>query len=302
MTTQSAKQAYSQEAIKILTPYKMRFEQKMAHFFNRFGPHNTVREAMEYAMQGDAKRFRPALVYMISDALGHGIDVSASCLAVEYFHTSSLIADDLPSMDNDDFRRGKATTHKVYGEANALLASYGLIALGFEEIARNAESLKDTPFEQDSDTLVRLAVLEASKQMGNSGLLGGQCLDLAPEKLEREDILKIMEMKTVSLFDLSLTLGWLFGGGDQKKLPIVHQLALHFGLAFQIIDDLDDQEKDRAANRVVNYPNLFGAQEAITQVKSHLQAFFDCMKKLECRSEPFEKLAHGLLLLCKSFE
>jgi geranylgeranyl diphosphate synthase, type II len=301
MSRESAKVAYAKEALLIIQPYKERFETEMQKAFSTFGPDNSSRKAMEYALKGDGKRFRPALVYMVAEAIGAGIDVTSSCLAVEYFHTASLIADDLPSMDNDDFRRGIPTTHKVFGEASALLASYGLIALGFEEIARNAEALKDSSFEGTADTLVRIAVLEAARQMGNAGLIGGQCLDLYPESLTKEAILQIMEMKTVSLFDLSIVLGWLFGGGDQVKLPIVHKMALHFGLAFQIIDDLDDSQKDKEANRLVNYANLFGRDEAINAVKEHIEGFFSCMNELEISSEPLSKLAKGLSYFAGSF-
>lgn len=296
MTTESAKHIYSREAVRILEPYRVRFEREMKRGFDRFGPHNMVRKAMEYAMQGDAKRFRPALVYMIADALGKDADVSGCSLAVEYFHTGSLIADDLPCMDDDDIRRGKPTTHKVYGEATALLASYGLIALGYEEIAHNAAFIPD-----DRGGILQTAIFEASKQMGNMGLLCGQSLDLHPEGLERDDILKIMEMKTVSLFDLSLTLGWLFGGGERSKLDLVHSLSLDFGLAFQIIDDLDDQEKDRQANRAVNYANLFGVEASVDEVRRRLASFFECLKQLQLSCEPLEKLAQGLLLVSSSF-
>ena len=293
--------AYAQEAISILTPYKMRFEENMQKAFSTFGPQNKVREAMEYALKGDGKRFRPALVYMIADALGNSIDVTPSCLAVEYFHTGSLIADDLPSMDNDDYRRGIPTTHKVFGEATALLASYALIASGFEEIAKNADHLKGTSFEARADAVARLAVLEAAKQMGNSGLLGGQCLDLYPENLDRTGVLKIMQMKTVTLFDLPLTLGWLFGGGDMSKIDTVHQLALHFGLAFQIIDDLDDRQKDLEAKRAVNYANLFGTPEAVQVVQEQIARVFDCMESLGIKSQPFSKLCRGLSVFSNTF-
>ncbi len=224
----NVKVAYAKEALVILEPYKVQFEKELERAFDRFGPQNPVREAMQYALTGDAKRFRPALVFMMAESLNPECTVLSSALAVEYFHTASLIADDLPSMDNDGVRRGIPTTHKVYGEANALLASYALIASGFEEIARNAEVLQNNASET-----ARLAVLEASRQMGNCGLIGGQSLDLCPPKmLDKACIEMIMQMKTVTLFDLAMSLGWLFGGGDHKRLQEVHTLAYHFGIAF----------------------------------------------------------------------
>ena len=172
-----AKEVFSEQAKLVLQPYKMRFEEEMHKAFSQFGPQNGVREAMEYALKGDGKRFRPALVYMVADGLKNGCNATPAALAVEYFHTSSLIADDLPCMDDDDFRRGRATTHKVYGESVALLASYALIAAGFEQIAKN---------EVDDAQVTRLAVLQASKTMGASGLIGGQFYDLFPKNLDKE--------------------------------------------------------------------------------------------------------------------
>jgi geranylgeranyl diphosphate synthase type II len=292
MTTESAKIAYAKEAVQILEPYKARFEKELEEAFTRFGPENQVKEAMKYALRSQGKRFRPALVYMIADALQPDCDVTPAALAVEYFHTASLIADDLPCMDNDDFRRGVPTTHKVYGDATALLASYALIASGFEEIARNKSA---------SDSVNRIAVLEAAKQMGNIGLIGGQCLDLVPKGVTKDDIIEIMQMKTVALFDLALSLGWLFGGGDASKIDLVHKMSFHFGIAFQILDDLDDRQKDSDANRVVNYANLFGTDEAVNAVQEHIKQLFSCLEALNISSKSFEKLSLGLKAFAKQF-
>ncbi len=240
---------------------------------------------MEYALKGDGKRFRPALVYMVADGLKTGRNVTPAALAVEFFHTSSLIADDLPCMDNDDFRRGRATTHKVYGESVALLASYALIASGFEEIARN---------EVEDAEVSRLAVLQASKTMGAPGLIGGQYYDLFPKNLDKEMLVKTLEMKTCALFDLCMSLGWLFGGGKLSLLDELHKAAYHFGLAFQILDDLDDSQKDLDANRPVNFANRFGVKEAVEAVSFHCQAFQECLVKLGLHETPLQGLCAGL--------
>jgi geranylgeranyl diphosphate synthase type II len=288
-----AKTAFSEQAKIILLPYKVRFEEEMHAAFNEFGPENSVREAMEYALKGDGKRFRPALVYMVADGLKNGGNVTPAALAVEYFHTSSLIADDLPCMDNDDFRRGRATTHKVYGESTALLASYALIAEGFMEIAKN---------EAKEPEVCRLAVMQASKTMGAKGLIGGQYYDLFPTNLDRQKLTMILDMKTCALFDLCMTLGWLFGGGKLDLLPEVHKAAHHFGMAFQILDDLDDSKKDAEANRPVNFANQFGVQEAIDTVQTSCRAFHESLERLGLANTPLKDLCNGLSALCKSFE
>ncbi len=288
----SAKAIFSEQAKVVLEPYKARFEKEMVEAFTSFGPQNSVRDAMEYALKGDGKRFRPALVYMVADGLNKAKNVSPAALAVEYFHTSSLIADDLPCMDNDDFRRGRATTHKVYGEAIALLASYALIASGFEEIAKN---------EAENPEISRLAVLQASKTMGAPGLIGGQFYDLFPKDLDREKLLMILDMKTCALFDLCMTLGWLFGGGNLALLGDVHKAAYHFGLAFQILDDLDDSQKDKEANRAVNFANLFGTNEAVYAVEANVRSFQESLKKLKLDQTPLFGLSEGLFILSRTF-
>lgn len=285
------KETFSQSASDVLLPYKERFEKELAKAFEQFSPQNGVKEAMVYALSGSGKRFRPALVYMVADALGRGIDVTPSALAVEYFHTSSLLADDLPCMDNDDFRRGRLTTHKVYGEAIALLASYGLIAAGFENIALNGNVL---PSPQGSE-VAKVAILEASKQMGNPGLIGGQFFDLYPKNFGQEHLIEITKMKTVALFDLSMSLGWLFGGGDIKKLDAIHSAAFHFGVAFQLLDDIDDMPKDAASGRMSNFANQFGQEVAIELIREHVTQFHRLMHELKLSHCPLSHLAQGLL-------
>lgn len=286
----TAKEAFSLKAKEILQPYKIRFEKSLPAAFERFGPENKVKEAMCYALQGDAKRFRPALVYMVAEALQTGVDVTNVALTAEYFHTASLVADDLPCMDNDDYRRGRLTTHKVYGEAIALLASYAIISSGFDEIALN----------EGSPETVRLGIKQAAKFMGNSGLIGGQCNDLFPSTIDRQEYLKIVEGKTSALFDLALSLGWLFGKGAVEKLPIVHTAAHHFGIMFQIIDDLDDMQQDKMINKL-NFANFFGIEEAISTVQTSMSHFESALQALQLQSEALTLLSRGLGRLAESY-
>src|SRR5689334_6318506 len=111
--------------------HRDRIEQEIARSILCFGEKTKLRDACEYAITNGGKRFRPLIVLLIAEALGNGLNVYEAALSVEFFHTSSLIADDLPCMDNDDERRDKPSTHKVYGESIALLASYALITAAF---------------------------------------------------------------------------------------------------------------------------------------------------------------------------
>ena len=210
------------------------------------GPKSSIRDACEYALTSGGKRIRPAIVLMISKSLGFGIDVTYAALATEFFHTASLVADDLPSMDDDDERRNKPSTHKVFGEATALLTSYALISAGYMALAKNTEIIRGLESHFKGQDLICSTVLEnAAYNTGLHGATGGQFLDLIPPNLSLPTIKEIIHKKTISLFEISFVSGWLFGGGDLKKLSTVKQAASHFGMAFQIADDLNDRIQDK---------------------------------------------------------
>lgn len=271
-------------SFSILSKYAARFEAYFETQKVSLGKDTQFKEACLYSLGGSAKRFRPALVYMTAEALSNH-DVSPSALAVECFHTASLIADDLPCMDNDDFRRGRPTNHKVFGEANALLASFALIAKGFELIALNATENRD---------VLQDAIFAASHSMGILGLIGGQFLDLNPQDSTLETINEINEKKTVALFDLSLTLGWLFGGGDKKQLPELHKAAFHFGSAFQIIDDIQDYDQDVKVQKKNNFAVTFGINEAKKAVREHVKIAIEIFTKLKLTG-PLTELSQAFL-------
>ena len=137
---------------------------------------NTLRDACEYALSNGGKRFRPALVLMIAESLGHQADAMEAALAVEFFHTASLIADDLPCMDDDEERRDHPALHVKYDEATALLVSYGLIAGGYGCLARCAQILKSSnaPFAQEADRICVMALENSTFNTGLLGATGGQ--------------------------------------------------------------------------------------------------------------------------------
>ncbi len=272
----------------IIAPHKIRFEELLKEHLSagEFGAVQELSEASHYALSSSGKRFRPAIVWMVGEALGRAKHehLDNAAFAVEYFHTSSLIADDLPCMDNDDMRRGVLTTHKAFSEATAILASFSLIALGFQSIARSKLCDKAHP------DAVKRAILESSRTMGASGLIGGQLVDLNPPDMSQKTIETIIDMKTGALFELSFTLGWIFGGGDIALLQHVRQLALHFGRAFQILDDIDDIEKDRLSGKTVNYALHFGVNRAIKAVDIHVRDAVDLMEnRLKLYQECDEK-------------
>jgi geranylgeranyl diphosphate synthase, type II len=283
--------SFARVALQILDPYRKRFDLCFQTALPALGDDSSVRQAMAYSLQSGGKRLRPAIVWMVSEALHsfHSVDLAA--LAVEFFHVSSLITDDLPCMDNDDFRRGVATTHKAFSEATAILASFALTSAGFELISR-------IPFfgNQQAEVL-RAAYYVASRAIGLQGLIGGQQYDLKPKGFDEESINTIIDLKTGALFGVSFVLGWLFSGGVVEKVGDLQQLAAHFGRAFQILDDLDDIEQDKEAGKQINYALLFGVDAAQQQVRLHVEKFCALATELGLGESPLVTLASAMRLV-----
>jgi len=276
-----------------LKPFQARIIEQIGKNMALLHNNGILREACEYALLNGGKRFRPALVLMIADALRSENDVSSAALAVEYFHTASLVADDLPCMDDDDERRNKPSVHKVYGEAIALLASYALIAEGFAGISTCVNALKKKNYHSRAswDAIGMLALENASFNTGLQGATGGQFLDIFPPDLALASLREILHKKTVSLFEISFVFGWLFGGGNPEALPAVKQAASHFGMAFQIADDLGDVEQDAANGRKVNVANVFGIKAAQQMFHEEIRGYRETLKILGLTSKEMQDLA-----------
>ena len=191
-------------------------------------------EAMEYSLMSGGKRLRPVLLMAAADSVGgDGEKFLSVASAIEMIHTYSLIHDDLPAMDNDDYRRGKLTNHKVFGEATAILAGDALLTLAFEVMTR----------QKNVEPKILLEVVkEMSIAAGVSGMVGGQMIDLNSEgKKINLDTLKKMHLgKTGALFKAAIKSGAILAGADEKKLSALTNYAENFGLAFQITDDILD--------------------------------------------------------------
>lgn len=198
---------------------------------------NLVR-AMEYSLMAGGKRLRPILLMAAADAInGTGEKFITVADALEMIHTYSLIHDDLPAMDDDDYRRGKLTNHKVFGEATAILAGDALLTLAFEVVLR----------QQNVPPEILLAVLkEISIAAGAAGMVGGQAIDLRSEGVQIDlATLKIMHMgKTGALFKAAIRCGAILAQASEKNLADLTRYAENFGLAFQITDDILDVTGD----------------------------------------------------------
>ena len=195
-----------------------------------------IMQAQKYSLLGGGKRIRPFLTNEVCRMLGGDIEASMPfAIAVEMIHTYSLIHDDLPCMDDDDMRRGKATNHKVYGEANALLAGDALLTNAFLAASSNRYV---------SATAVNDAIAHISIAAGDEGMIGGQIIDLDGEnkRLSFDELIRLHSLKTGKMIELSAFLGCLAAGygKDDTKTQQICSYAKKIGLAFQVIDDILD--------------------------------------------------------------
>lgn len=276
-----------------LTQYKLLTEEKMREYLPTIGDKSVLREACEYALLNGGKRLRPALVFMVAKAVGFNTDVSFSALAIEFFHTASLVADDLPCMDNEDFRRNKPTVHKVYGESTALLVTYTLISAAYECLAKCGDEFarSDAPHALSNDKICLTALTNATRNTGLYGATGGQFLDLNPPNLSTETLREVIQKKTVSLFEIAFMFGWLFGGGDLKKTDLVKKAAYHFGMAYQIADDLGDMSQDLENECKVNFASSIGVEKAIKIFYDEMEQFQKALKNLQLESPELKEIA-----------
>lgn len=253
-----------------LSEYSKLVEQKLLEYIQPVQDkgQGIIFEACRYSAMAGGKRLRPALVLEFCRICGGDIQAALPfACALEMIHTYSLIHDDLPCMDNDDFRRGKPTNHKVYGEAAAVLAGDGLLNLAFE----TASDPKNTVFVPAEIQLKAIHIL--SRASGMEGMIGGQVLDMLAEQAQvsLEQLQTLQELKTGALICAAAELGCLIGGAGRQQKDAALAYAKCIGLAFQIQDDILDIEGDEqifgkpigsdAENGKSTYPSLLGLEE-----------------------------------------
>ncbi len=227
-----------------------------------------LHEAMRYTVFAGGKRLRGALLLAVSEMLGTDAGrVLPAAASLEMIHAYSLIHDDLPAMDDDDYRRGKLTCHKVYGEAAAILAGDALLTLAFGALTR----LREKGF--DAAVVLRV-IQEVYRAAGSQGLVGGQAVDLESEgnPVSVKTLEYIHSHKTAALFSAAVRSGALLAGAGEDELQALSDYAAAFGLAFQITDDLLDLTGDQAllgkkpgsdlAKKKATYPGSLGVDQA----------------------------------------
>lgn len=235
-----------------------------------------IHQAMRYSVLGGGKRLRPSLVIASAEVAGGTPgDVMPAACAVELIHAYSLIHDDLPAMDNDDFRRGKPANHKVYGEAMALLAGDALLTLAFKLLA---ECRAARP-----EDVVRV-IHEVAAGAGTKGLIGGQVVDTfsTEEEIDAATLEYIHRHKTGALYRVSVRTGAILAGASAEALANLTEYAEYMGLAFQIKDDILDIEGDEkklgkpvgsdVRNKKATYPALFGLEKSKEKARSAVES------------------------------
>jgi geranylgeranyl diphosphate synthase, type II len=260
-----------------------------------------LHEAIRYSVLAPGKRLRPTLVLAAAEAVGGNPDtVMPTACALECIHVFSLIHDDLPCMDNDDYRRGRLTNHKVYGDAMAMLAGDALLALAFQLIAENVAT---SPAHRVLS--VSRLIAEAS---GTWGMVGGQVVDMASqgqEEITPETLRYIHAHKTGALLTASVLSGALLAGATETQADALKQYGGHIGLAFQIADDIlditGDQEKigkpvgSDEGNDKATYPKLFGLDESRRRAHAEVDAALHTLTGFDKRAEPLRAIARYIV-------
>lgn len=271
-------------------------EARLQELFSSAGrPYEELYSAARYSLFSSGKRIRPLLVLATVEALGGSPELALSpACAIEMVHTYSLIHDDLPCMDNDDFRRGKPTLHKVYPEWHALLTGDFLLTYAFEVLAKCPGLI--------AQQQVQLVSVLASRAGGN-GMVGGQFLDLAFDGRTQtiEELQRLHQLKTGALLVACLEFGGIVANATEKDMQILRQFGQNVGLAFQIVDDILDVTASEAKhgksvgsdqiNAKTTYATLLGIEECRNAAHRLYQESLGLLFELKGNTGPLRELA-----------
>lgn len=262
----------------------------------------TIYDAMEYSVMAGGKRLRPMMMYQAYKMFG-GEDkelIEPFMAAIEMIHTYSLVHDDLPAMDNDTYRRGRKTTHVVYGEDMGILAGDALLNFAYETAIKGASAVKAA-----KNAINALDIL--SKKAGIMGMVGGQVVDveLTGKKLDEERLDFIFKLKTGALLEASLMVGAALAGADEKYIELMEQAGLNIGMAFQIQDDILDvtsttEELGKPVhsdekNDKTTYVSLYGLEKSHEDVEKYSKKALSIMEELPYENQFLYTLIEKLI-------
>ncbi|MCF6465608.1 polyprenyl synthetase family protein [Clostridium sp. Cult2] len=262
---------------------------------SKTGYQEKIFESINYSLFTGGKRLRPILLLKSCQMFSGDYEKSIPfALAIEMIHTYSLIHDDLPSMDDDDFRRGKLTNHKVYGEAIAILSGDGLLNLAFETMTEY--TLKNSKTIDDYKRNI-WSINEIGKYSGIFGMVGGQVVDLLSNEIvmDEDKLLFMYKSKTAALIQASVVAGSILGGGKEEDIEKMRRFGLYLGLAYQIRDDILDEKEDKLINKVtyLTFHNIDEAKRIVEELSSKAIHVLDNYKNKD--AEFFKKLTNDLV-------
>lgn len=258
-------------------------------------------KSMKYTVLLPGKRLRPVMCLEACRMFGGNIeDAIPTACAIEMLHAQTLIHDDLPCMDNDDFRRGKPTNHKVFGEANAVLAGDALLTFAPQTIIKNSKKL-------GCEKLIKI-MEEYFHAAGAYGVIAGQVIDIESEKNyptnAQETLEYIHTHKTADLFKLALRTGAIIADASDKEIAEITEFGQNMGVAFQIADDILDETstfeemgktlgKDKEAGKLT-YTNLYGIEKSREDLNKLIKRCFDILEQNNLKSEIFEQILNKI--------
>ncbi|MCF0223061.1 MAG: polyprenyl synthetase family protein [Fibrobacter sp.] len=291
-----------EEEAVVAIDYLSRVSKEAEAKFDEFLPSEKERpcrlhEAMRYSMFAGGKRLRPALVKAAFDMFnGKGESVYYAMSALEMLHTFSLIHDDLPCIDNDDYRRGKFTSHKQFGEATAVMAGDALCILAFELMGKTGSAK---------------AIEILAHLLGTFGMIGGEMIDIECEgkQVDLETVDYIHYHKTAALIEASLEVGARLAGASEKEIKIIREYGKSIGLAFQIVDDILDivsttEELGKDAGSDIEkgkatYPALVGLEKSRERAKELYEESVNVLEALECDTKILRSIAAFIITRVK---
>ena len=265
-------------------------------------PSKTLARAMKYSLMAGGKRIRPVLCLAACEAVdGSPEDALTAACALEMIHTYSLIHDDLPAMDNDELRRGKATCHIAFDEATAILAGDALLTLAFEVLSSG-------PHTDENQAAQWLRVIQLiCRAAGFKGMVQGQMLDIASEgrNLSADELKTMHRLKTGALIEASLACGALLGGADQRQTDLLNRYARKIGLAFQVADDILNVEGNPelmgkstgtdSLREKSTYPSVLGIRASKEFAEKLVQESLQALDAFDKQADPLRAIARYII-------